>query len=252
MSESQSEHRASRRRPSRHHPRLGFGRLTHAVRAVRAGGLGLYSCVKPSASQKREASPSEIFIRPAKLGRRSFVMLLVLLWSALLGTGLAQVTRAQVTRVQVSGAQVSGAQVGQLQPPPNPTGTVDTVTESYRLGQQYYLESCATCHVGLPPAVMPSQTWASILPDSQHYGAQITPITEPLLQIVWNYVSTYSRPVKQDERVPYRLQQSRFFKAIHPKVEFTEPITVNSCIACHPAAAQFDYRSLSAEWEGAD
>jgi mono/diheme cytochrome c family protein len=189
--------------------------------------------------------------------RSPLLLLLILLWSALLGIGLAQVTSAnQLSNQQLVDSaapreSLTVAQVGQLESPTNPTDTVDTVTESYRQGQQYYLEGCATCHVGLPPAVMPSQTWAGLLPDPQHYGAQITPITEPLLQIAWNYISTYSRPIKEGERVPYRLQQSRFFKALHPKVAFTEPITVNSCLACHPAAAQFNYRRLSAEWEGA-
>ncbi|WNZ24714.1 MAG: diheme cytochrome C [Leptolyngbya sp. IPPAS B-1204] len=150
---------------------------------------------------------------------------LLLVWSAILGWGLAQAAA--------------------------PSGTVDPVPERYQLGQQLYLENCASCHVGLPPAVMPSQTWADLLQDSQHYGVEITPLVQPPLQIVWGYVSNYSRPVLPRERTPYRLQQSRYFKALHPKVEFTEPATVNSCITCHPAAAQFDYRRLTPEWENA-
>jgi hypothetical protein len=153
------------------------------------------------------------------------LFLLLLLWSAMLGWGLAQAASS--------------------------SGTVDPVAERYQLGQEFYLENCATCHVGLPPAVMPTQTWAALLQDTQHYGVQITPLVQPSLQIVWNYVSTYSRPILQNERTPYRLQQSRYFKALHPKVEFTEPPTVNSCAACHPAAAQFNFRSLTPEWENA-
>ncbi len=175
---------------------------------------------------------------------RRLLLVLLLLWSSLLGLGWTQISAAQITPAQTSPPNASSI-------PNNPTGTVDPVTDAYRLGQQYYLENCATCHVGLPPAVMPSQTWAALLPDSQHYGAQIKPLTEPLLQIVWNYVSTYSRPILQDERIPFRLQQSRLFKALHPKVEFTEPISVYSCEACHPAARQFNYRDLSPEWQDA-
>lgn len=164
------------------------------------------------------------------------LFLLLLLWSVILGWGLAQATLPIEPSVEV---------------PVNPSGTVDVVTEPYRLGQQFYLENCATCHVGLPPAVMPSQTWADLLQDSQHYGAQIQPILPPTLQIVWSYVSNYSRPVLQEERVPYRLDKSRYFKALHPKVEFSTPVTANSCIACHPGAPQFDYRSLAPEWQNA-
>lgn len=152
--------------------------------------------------------------------------LLVLCWSLMLGWGLAQAI-------------------------PPIAGTVDGVTDRYRLGQQFYLENCATCHVGLPPAVMPTQTWADLLQDEQHYGVQVKPLTEPSLQIVWSYVSTYSRPIIQRERVPYRLSQSRYFKALHPKVEFTDPITPASCIACHTNARQYDYRTLSPEWQDA-
>jgi mono/diheme cytochrome c family protein len=177
---------------------------------------------------------SNPFSRPRRL------LLALLLCCCSLGWGLAQVH-----------AQNPAAQPAPLAVPTNPTGTVDPVTSNYRLGQQFYLENCATCHVALPPAVMPSQTWADLLSDAQHYGVTVQPLVEPSLEITWKYVSTYSRPVKKDERTPYRLAQSRYFKALHPKVEFTEPIGVGSCAACHPAAAQFNYRSLTPEWENA-
>lgn len=171
---------------------------------------------------------------------RWLMLTLLVCWSIILGWGLAQAQTPIPTPT----------------PPPAsenfytpPTDTVDLVPERYQLGQQLYLENCATCHVGLPPAIMPSQTWAQILPDSQHYGVQVTPLTEPSLQILWSYVSTYSRPVRPNEEIPYRLRQSRFFKALHPKVEFLQPINVQSCVTCHPAAAQFNYRSLTPESE---
>lgn len=182
-------------------------------------------------------SPNQPKNRANRMGRRSPLMLflLLLLWSIILGSGLAQAV------TPLGGA----AEI----PPENPTGTVDVVTERYRLGQQFYLEHCSTCHIGLPPAVMPTQTWADLLQDSQHYGAQIQPLLEPTLQIVWNYISTYSRPVLANERVPYRLQQSRYFKALHPRVNFAEPVTVTTCASCHPGATQFDFRSLTPEWQ---
>jgi hypothetical protein len=173
--------------------------------------------------------------------RRSplFLFLLLLGWSLILGWGLAQSLSAQPAP--------DAAPI----PPVEPNAPVDVVSDRHRLGQQLYLETCATCHVGLPPQVMPSQTWADLLQDTQHYGVQVTPLVAPSLQITWDYVSQYSRPILARERVPYRLTQSRYFKALHPKVEFTEPIGVGSCITCHPAAAQFNYRRLSPEWESA-
>lgn len=169
---------------------------------------------KPPSKQTRRRSPLGLFC-------------LLLIWSVLLGWGLAQAAT------------------------PSPSGTVDVVPQRYQLGQELYLENCATCHIGLPPAVLPSQTWAQLLPDDQHYGVQIAPLREPFLQIVWKYVSTYSRPLLKDEQTPYRLSQSRYFKALHPKVEFSQPITVHSCATCHPGASQFDFRSLTPEWQNA-
>ncbi|HEY9640261.1 MAG TPA: cytochrome C [Coleofasciculaceae cyanobacterium] len=173
--------------------------------------------------------------------RRPLVLVLLVCWSILLGWGLAQ--------AQTPSANPSAAPSAPAAPYTPPVGTVDPVPERYQLGQELYLENCATCHVGLPPAVMPSQTWAQILPDSQHYGVQVNALTEPSLQLVWSYVSNYSRPILPNEQVPYRLRQSRYFKALHPKVEFPQPITVQSCVTCHPAAAQFNYRSLTPEWQ---
>ena len=183
---------------------------------------------------------------------RLLLLAIVLLGCLGLGWGLAQVTNAQQARqAGTVYAQNPVAQPEPLAVPTNPTDTVDPVPAAYQLGQQIYLEHCATCHVGLPPAVMPSQTWADLLPDSQHYGVTLQPLVQPTLGVAWKYASIYSRPVLQNERTPYRLAQSRYFKALHPKVEFTEPIGVGSCVTCHPAAAQFNYRSLTANWQNA-
>ncbi|NET54330.1 MAG: hypothetical protein F6K09_38750, partial [Merismopedia sp. SIO2A8] len=57
------------------------------------------------------------------------------------------------------------------------TGTVDIVPERYRLGQQLYLENCSSCHIALPPEVMPTETWRQLLLDlNQHYGKRLEPI----------------------------------------------------------------------------
>ncbi|MBW4517133.1 MAG: diheme cytochrome C [Timaviella obliquedivisa GSE-PSE-MK23-08B] len=174
--------------------------------------------------------------------RRSPVILFLLLlfWSAILGLGLAQAAspNADTSNANISAAALTEATIG----------TVDAVPANFQLGQEVYLENCAACHVGLPPAILPSQTWRSLIQESQHYGAIIPTIQEPLRQAVWNYLSTYSRPINKGEEVPFRIGKSRFFKALHPKVNFAEPVTLNSCATCHPASAQFNYRSLSPEW----
>jgi len=175
-------------------------------------------------------------MNPTKRRRRSPVILslLLLFWSAILGIGLAQAASP--------GAPATAA------PTAATIGTVDPVPANLQLGQEVYLENCASCHVGLPPAVLPSQTWRSLIQEAQHYGAIIPTIQEPLRQVAWNYLSTYSRPINKGEEVPFRIGKSRFFKALHPKVNFAEPVTLNSCAICHPASAQFNYRSLSPEW----
>ena len=178
---------------------------------------------------------------------RSIVVLLVLLllWSVCLGLGLAQAAERPARPV----AQVPGSA-----PVPNSTqaaiGTVDPVTEGDKVGQDLYLENCATCHVGLPPAIMPSETWRQLLQESQHYGATLA-INRLDRQIIWQYLRKFSRPHAADEEVPYRIYQSRYFTALHPRVKLPTKAGLGSCISCHPGAGQYDFRSLSAEWQNA-
>jgi hypothetical protein len=61
---------------------------------------------------------------------------------------------------------------------------------------------------------------------------------------MWNYLKAFSRPEVANKPIPYRMKESRFFKALHPKVDFPQPVSPSSCVTCHPGAAQFDYRSL--------
>jgi mono/diheme cytochrome c family protein len=49
-------------------------------------------------------------------------------------------------------------------------GTVDRIPDRYQLGQQLYLENCATCHIGLPPQVLPTETWRRLLQDPNTTG----------------------------------------------------------------------------------
>lgn len=190
--------------------------------------------------------------------RRSIVvlLLLLLLWSICLGVGLAQATEpisfkaiAQTVPSRPTSTPVSEATTNDVNP--EAIGTVDVVPERFRFGQKLYLENCATCHVGLPPAVMPSQTWQQLIQDSEHYGATIQPLRSPEIQILWQYLREYSRPLAAGEAIPYRIQQSHLFKALHPRVELTEKVTLNGCISCHPGAGAYDFRRLTPEWQNA-
>jgi hypothetical protein len=131
--------------------------------------------------------------------------------------------------------------------PTSEIGTVDVVPAQYQLGQELYIENCATCHIAIPPAVLPSQTWKNLLQDSQHYGVQLQPLVDPPRILVWRYLSTFSRPHLKDEETPYRVNKSRFFNALHPNVELQRPVQINSCVSCHPGAGEFNFRSLSSE-----
>ncbi len=133
----------------------------------------------------------------------------------------------------------------------NSIGTVDVIPRRYQLGQQLYLENCATCHIGLPPAVLPTQTWRDLLEDSEHYGRQLKPLVDPERLLVWDYLRTFSRPITEQEQTPYRVAQSRYFKALHPQIKLPQPVTMASCISCHPGTGQYDFRTLSSEWQNA-
>ncbi len=149
-----------------------------------------------------------------------------------MGWGLALVTNAQP-------AQTASDEIG----------TVDPVPVRYQLGQELYLENCASCHIALPPAVLPTQTWQQILQDSQHYGVQLPPLINPPRLLVWQYLQTFSRPRTKEEQTPYRLDDSRYFKALHPKVKLPRPIEISSCVSCHSSAANYNFRRLTPEWQ---
>ena len=131
----------------------------------------------------------------------------------------------------------------------NAIGTIDPVPQRYQLGQELYLENCASCHIALPPAVLPTQSWQRILQDSQHYGVQIKPLVDPPRLLVWNYIKISSRPLNKEEETPYRVEESRYFKAMHPKVKLPRPVGVSSCVSCHPSASEYNFRRLTGEWE---
>ena len=148
-----------------------------------------------------------------------------------MGWGLALVTNAQPTQTTSDAI-----------------ATVDLVPSNYQLGQELYLENCASCHIAIPPAVLPTQTWKEILQDSQHYGAQLQPLIDPPRLLVWKYLQTFSRPQTKEEQTPYRLDDSRYFKALHPRVKLPRPVEISSCVSCHPGANDYNFRRLTPEW----
>lgn len=163
------------------------------------------------------------------------LLLIILAWSVAMGCLLALATSVQ-------GATPNDGTSSSV-------GTVDVVPAQFKLGQELYLENCSTCHIALPPSVFPTQTWKNLLEDSQHYGSQLQPLVDPPRMLVWRYLSTFSRPILSDEQIPYRLNSSRYFKALHPQVKLPNPAQVSGCITCHPGANNYDFRSLSKEWQ---
>ncbi|NDJ19244.1 diheme cytochrome C [Myxacorys almedinensis] len=170
--------------------------------------------------------------RPLMRRKRAPLWLIgiVLAWSLAVGLGLARAIAAE--------------------PAPQIT-TVDAIPPRHQAGQQLYLETCATCHIGIPPAVLPTQTWRELLRDPQHYGAELQPLVDPPRYLVWNYLKFASRQVAPEENVPYRIAQSKYFKILHPNIELPQKATLSSCIACHPGTNQFNFRSLSPPWKKA-
>lgn len=165
---------------------------------------------------------------PRRRQRSPLVLLGVLVvWSSLMGISLAQMG------------------------PVAPVGTVDVVPSNQQFGQELYIENCGSCHLAVPPAVLPTQTWRQLLNDPRHYGVEVPLLLNPTLSLVWNYLQAYSRPYPGDEVLPFKVENSRFFRALHPRVEVERPIQLTGCVTCHPGAADFDFRSLSSNWEDA-
>ncbi len=127
-------------------------------------------------------------------------------------------------------------------PPPDPNGTVDPVTSSYWLGRDLYREACGTCHVAVPPSVLPIQTWQELLTSEEHYGKTIEPPPRGTVSVIWKYIRDYSRTLRENDSIPYRIDKSRFFRTLHPGVDFPEPVRVNQCATCHVRAEFYNFR----------
>ncbi len=174
--------------------------------------------------------------------RRSPLILLLLLvvWSVVMGWGLAQARELPLSGVPNTSTPATQT-IASLEPLPSPLD----------VGRQYYLNSCGSCHVALPPMVLPTETWRQMLLEPQHYGVTLDLPRGPVLRVMWSYLSNASRAQQDDESVPFRVAQSRFFRALHPRVKFATPPNVTGCASCHIGAKEFDYQSLSPQWRNA-
>ena len=171
--------------------------------------------------------------------------LLLILFTVLMGIGLAQAIEPK---------SIPNRSQPTVQPSPQstikPAIQPDPVSDRDKVGQTLYLENCATCHLGIPPAVMPTQTWQALLQDPQHYGINIELPQGSDRRLIWNYIKNASRPISDNgDRVPYRIGDSRYFRALHPKIKFAEKPTLTTCITCHPSAQAFNFRTLTPEAE---
>ena len=128
----------------------------------------------------------------------------------------------------------------------SPYGMVDPIDARYEAGYATYLSECATCHVALPPAILPADTWQTLVTDSAHYGVTLPAIGRFEQQLMLSYLQTYSRRHTLDGPVPYRLQDSAYFHALHPGVALPQPLNLQTCVGCHLSAREQDYSALNA------
>lgn len=175
------------------------------------------------------------WLRVSFLKRRNFVSFVIALaiagWCISLGWGFTQ-TLATTPRIAQS---------------LNPTRS------SVQVGKELYVSTCSGCHIPISPEVLPTETWQELLENpNKHYGTSIPNLIRLSQILIWDYLKASSRPLLlKDSPVPYYIEQSQYFKILHPRVEFTEPITHKSCIVCHPGVETFDYRTLTSEWDDA-
>jgi hypothetical protein len=131
---------------------------------------------------------------------------------------------------------------------PHASSPVAQKVNTYELGKEKYLANCSTCHLPIPAEVLPTETWRKILQKpQQHYGQSLPSIEGLSQKLIWSYLSTFSRPLLPNEAMPFLVEDARFFKALHPAVSLPKPTTAQTCLVCHPKAAQLDYQTLNNE-----
>lgn len=163
------------------------------------------------------------------------LFVLIVLWTVALGWGVAIALEPSTANPNISANK-----------------SVDPVPERFQLGQELYLEHCGSCHIAIPPAVFPTETWKQLLQNPQeHYGRSLPMMSSPEVLLMWDYLSLFSRPLSEEEKAPYRFALSRYFNLLHPRVKLPDSVTVSTCVSCHIGAERFDFRSLAPEWDDA-
>lgn len=123
------------------------------------------------------------------------------------------------------------------------TNTMDPVAEKYQTGLSLYLENCSSCHLAIPPQVLPTQTWQRILERPQnHYGVSLQPLVPSFNMMMWDYLKAFSRPLLINESSVFYIQDSRYFKALHPQVDLPVNISTQTCLTCHSQGRNFNFR----------
>ena len=176
-----------------------------------------------------------LFNRPARPSRL-FIGFLAFSLSLLLGIGMAVATDTS-TSPYIDAAAVAAA--------PVPYGMVDPIAPPLEASYRIYLNECATCHVALPPAVLPTQTWQILAIDPAHYGLTLTDITAFERQLIVNYLQAYSRSHTSRDPLPFKLADSDYFYALHPQVALPQPLNLRTCTSCHLLATTQNYRNLT-------
>ncbi len=174
-----------------------------------------------------------------RLHRKAFTFAIMVGLSLLLGIGLGS---SQTHAVE---AQSDIPPEALTQTSGDPYGMVDPIDDRQLAGYQTYLNQCATCHVALPAAVLPTQTWQALITESAHYGISLPPIANFDQRLILNYLQAYSRPSRDRRTIPYRLSNSAYFQALHPQVSLPQPLTLNSCVGCHLGATERNYSSAA-------
>lgn len=129
----------------------------------------------------------------------------------------------------------------------SPYGMVDPIDTDHATSYATYVENCSTCHVALPAAVLPLNTWQTLITDTAHYGVTLTGITRFDQRLMLQYLETYSRRQEGRGAVPYRLQNSAYFQALHPNVELPQPLNLRSCVGCHQGANEQNYSTTTTQ-----
>ncbi|WP_267383842.1 cytochrome [Cyanobacterium sp. uoEpiScrs1] len=163
------------------------------------------------------------------------IVLAISFWSISIGWGMTYVLNKFTGNVSAA-----------IAAPPN-----NDVSTRNHVGQEFYIKTCAACHIALPPEVLPRETWKKLLENpNKHYGTSVPNLIRLGQLLIWDYLQTCSRSLSsKDEPIPFYVEQSRYFKIIHPRVKFQETVSNKNCIICHPGVENFDFRTLTPEWK---